>query len=209
MPGSKTPFPFTKEIEAFDRAFSSMIRKELRDVQATFVSQDNMFGYSHGRGWNTIHSNSIESEGEFQEHAVETSIPFERIMEHDLSQIERLKNEVISGLTNHFMRAMYATVREAADAVGNTVSAQNHQDFSEAFLEALRKIEFGVNRQGEVSPPQFHVSPAMFEKITKELAAKGPDFEKLVKELIEKKSAAAKAHEEERRSKFPRNGEVN
>lgn len=208
MTNSQTPFPFAKETEKFDVAFTSMLRKELRDVQATFLSPDNMLGYSHGRAWRTTHPNALKNEGEFQEHSVETSIPFAKIVEHDLSQIEKFKNEVINGFTNQFMRTMYATVSEAADAVGNTVNAQDHEDFSQTFLEALQKIEFGVDRDGNVSLPQFHVSPAMAEKVTKELAAKGPDFEKQVNELMAEKSAAAKAREEERLSKFPPNGEA-
>lgn len=208
MTNSKTPFPFKKEIEKFDLAFTSMLRRELRDVQTTFLSPDNMLGYSHGRGWQSAHPNAHKNEGEFQEHAVETSIPFSKIVENDLSQIDKFKNGVIRGFNDQFMRTMYAAVSEAADAVGNTVSTQDHEDFSQTFLEALKKIEFGVDRNGKVSFPQFHVSPAMAEKITKELAAKGPEFEKQVNELIEVKSAAAKAREAERLSKFPQNGEA-
>lgn len=202
------PFPFTREIEKFEIAFTYLLRKELRDGHANFLSPDNMLGYSHGREWQTTHPNALKNEGKFQELLVETSIPFAKIVEHDLSQIEKYKNEVINDLNKLFMRAVYATVSEAAAAAGNMVNAQEYEDFSQTFLEALRKIEFSVDRDGNVSLPQLHVSPAMAEKITKELAAKGPEFEKQVNELLSEKFAAAKAREQERISKFPPNGEA-
>lgn len=176
-------------------------------MQATIVSPSNILTFSHGRGWQSAHPNSHKNEGDFQSHTVESLIPLAKIVEHDLSQIKKLKSEIISEFEKHFLDTLYATIEEATNFNEKSNSAIECDDYLEGIIEALQKVEFGFDRDGRIALPQLHVSSEMRDRIAKELVKKGPDFHNRVNEIIAVKSAAAKAREAERLSKFPQKRE--
>ena len=74
---------------------------------------------------------------------------------------------------------------------------------AEAFLAALEMIEFGIDENGEVSLPQFHMGREGFEKTMADLEAQGPEFTERVDKVKAEKSERAREREKERLAKFP------
>ena len=104
------------------------------------------------------------------------------------------------------MRTLYETVSSAVEEVGNVVDAKG-KPTPDAFLEMLSKIEFGVDRKGEVTRPEVHLAPEAVPKFMKALEDAGPAFRSQVDQLIAAKEIAALAREKERKSRFRRRAE--
>src|SRR4051812_39942287 len=99
------------------------------------------------------------------------------------------------------MRGLYETVSEAVEQVGNVVSGKGKPK-PEAILKALRKIEFGVNRKGEVTRPEIHLHPDQVPEFVKAVQEAGPEFNAEVNRVTAEKDAAALAREAERKARF-------
>jgi hypothetical protein len=100
-----------------------------------------------------------------------------------------------------FMRTLYETVSSAVQEVGNVVDAKG-KPTPDVFLEMLRKIEFGVNRRGEVTRPEIHVHPETAPGLIKALEDAGPAFQAEVDRLTAEKEAEALAREARRKARF-------
>jgi hypothetical protein len=70
----------------------------------------------------------------------------------------------------------------------------------------LEKIEFGVDRDGNVTLPQIHAAPNVVDEIHRVLTSQGPDFERRVERVKREKIKAALKKEESRKARFPREG---
>lgn len=141
------------------------------------------------------------------QHTAETNLPFQEIVDNDLDTLARHRNAIVNGLMQEFMRSMYQTIRDSTTKTGNVVDARGGGFKAEQFIEMLEKIEFGVDRDGNVSFPEIHAGPKLLEKMLRELSTQGPEFEKKVHEITKRKSEAALEKEEERKSKFPKHGD--
>ena len=117
--------------------------------------------------------------------------------------IPRFVTHLTEQLQRQFSQMMYATMGEACEVSGNTVSAANAGSFPAGFMEAMRKIEFGVDREGNVSLPAIHVG-SNAEKMIAELEAQPPEYHEEIERLKAEKSAAALQREKERKAKFRR-----
>lgn len=202
------PFRLTSKISDFDNAFSEDIAALLRAQRRTILPSDNVFGYTHGTRWLTrTNENSGNNEAdEMHLHSVETNLPFQDIVDNDLDALARYRNAIVSGMMQELMRSMYQTISDSTTKTGNVVDAKGGGFKAEQFIEMLEKIEFGVDRDGNVSFPEIHAGPELVEKMLRELSAQGPEFEKRVQEITKRKSEAALEKEEERKSKFPKHG---
>lgn len=204
------PFRMTSNISDFNKASFKDISAVLREQRKAILSSDNIFGYSHGVRWQTRTTEKSENDevDEMQVHSIETNLPFQDIVDNDLDALMKYKNSIVSGMMQELMRTMYQTVSDTADKTGNVVDAKGGGFKAEQFIEMLEKIEFGVDRAGNISFPEFHAGPELAEKILKELSTQGPEFEKRVQEITKQKSEAALENEEERKSKFPKRGDA-
>lgn len=97
-------------------------------------------------------------------------------------------------------KMLYSTVAEICDATGQTVDAKG-KSFPDAFLEAFRKLEFVVGRDGTVSLPEIHVGNM---DMVKQLESMGEEYHREFERLKEEKVAHAKAQEAIRKAKFRR-----
>ena len=136
--------------------------------------------------------------------SAEWTIPFKDIADNDLSLIARSILPLNEEIERQFARNMYGLVGAAAEKVGNVVDAKASGSIAASMLEMLRKIEFGVSRDGTVSMPQIHVGPDMAERIAKELKNVPPEIEAEFKEVKAKKVEDALDREAERKAKFKR-----
>ena len=200
------PFRLSSKTSEFDGALNEELSSKLQEQTRAMISRENALGYSHGTKWRTRTSENDggDNEGEMQLHSSEVAIPFQEIVDNDLSSLGRYQNTIISGMMQQFMCSLYQTLNAATAKTGNVVDAKGSEFKAEQFIELLEKIEFGVDREGNVSMPEIHAGPGLAEKMLQELYSQGADFEERVQEIIKRKSEAALAKEEERKSKFPK-----
>jgi len=201
----KIPFRLTSRISGFDRALSEDISSVFIEQRKAFMPSDNVLGYTHGTKW---HARSAETKddnevNEMQTHSMQVEIPFQEIIDNELDVLARYRDELVSGMMQELMSVMYQTISESANKTGNVVGSKGGVFKAEQFVEMLEKIEFGVGRDGKVSFPEIHAGPELAEKMTREISAQGPEFEKRIQEITEKKTKAALEKENERKSKFP------
>jgi len=105
------------------------------------------------------------------------------------------------------MQTLYQTVPEAVEEVGNVVDAKG-KTTTGAFLEMLRKIEFGVDRKGEVTRPEIHTHPDNAPKFLKALEDAGPEFGAEVERLMAEREAEALERERVRKTRFKKRADA-
>lgn len=190
------------EVEA---AFDLSVARRMTEIQEAshrlMVSERNVMRMNHGRQW--VHS-AREPEPDTQMHSIsaEWLIPFKDIADNDLGLIARTMHPVNEEMSRQFAQNMYGLVGAAAEKVGNVVDAQNTGSLAQSLLEMFRKVEFGVDRDGNVSMPQIHAGPEMADRLTAELQALPPEALAEIETIKAAKSLAALAREAERKSRF-------
>jgi hypothetical protein len=204
----KIPFRLSSIISDFDKALSEDVAIAIKEQRKAVLPGDNVFGYTHGTRWHTrtTETNEENEINEMQRHSTEVEISFQDILDNDLEALARYRNTLVSGMMQELMSVIYQTVSESTEKTGNVVNAKGGGFKAEQFIEMLQKIEFGVDRDGNVSFPEIHAGPELAEKMLKELSSQGPEFEKRVQEITREKSEAALKREAGRKSKFPSRG---
>lgn len=195
-------FSFVKETEQFDKALNVRLQNMSREKRVSMLPPENIMRYNHGIKWVTVSSDSSDTEGEMQIHSTETMISMDDIRQHKLEALPKFLNEITEQMQKSMQQMLYQTVSDSCEKSGNTVSAKEHETNADAFLATLKKIEFGVDREGNVTLPEFHMSPGMFEKFQKEAEEKGQSFKDEVEKVKEEKSKAALDREKARRERF-------
>jgi hypothetical protein len=195
----KIPFQYSSELDKFDSAFEESLRAYLGTKRAQLMPAENVQAYRHGTAWK---SGASEEVSEMQSHEHRMAIKFNDVIAHDVSAMRRTFLELADAMHTTIVQMMYSTVSEAANAVGNTVSVKAAGSHTKAFLEMLKKIEFGVDRHGNPTLPEIHASPQMVDAFLKELQRQGPEFENEVQRIKQEKIAHALEREQERLSRF-------
>lgn len=208
--GDANPGAIDPRVVCFERAdvlvaFDVAMVKLMVDLQgksrATFVSEHNVFRMNHGDGW--VHSaRNAEPDTTMHSISAEWTIPYKDIADNDLALIMRTMRPVNEEMEGQFARNMYAVIGAAAEKVGNVVDAKAAGSITQSMLEMLRKIELGVDRDGNVTMPQLHVGSEAFEKIAKEMQSFSPDIEAEIEAIKAVKIRAALVREAERKAKF-------
>jgi hypothetical protein len=129
-------------------------------------------------------------------------ISHDSLMRNDLNAFRSFLDTMCQAMSGQMQSEIYSTVSEAADSVGNTVSGKEAGSLAAAFLEMLKKIEFGVDSNGQVTLPSIHVSPEMGRKMLEELNAQTPDFYQEVERIKLEKVTAALQKERERLARY-------
>jgi hypothetical protein len=194
-------FVNAEEIKAFDKSVIDLM-VELRDVKTrTLVSEENVLVYNHGGGW---HRPAASEASDIKMHKIESSweIPWQSLLDNDLSLIAGTLTSVTEDIGRQFATNVYAMVGEIAESVGNVVDAREHPNLAEGFLEALKKVEFDIDRDGKVSLPAYHVSPDTGDKLVNELKSQPPEFSAEIERIKAVKTKAAFAREAKRKAKF-------
>ena len=198
-----TPFRYRSRIKEFNEAFNEQVAAKLQQRRDEFISPRNAQKFSHGRMWKTKPTEHGDEASEMQAHSVEFSSRFDDVINHDLTKFGQAKNRLVEGLMGQFQASLYQTISQSTEKSGNTVVASPGQSPAEAFLAALEMIEFGIDENGEVSLPQFHMGREGFEKTIADLKAQGPEFTERVERVKAEKSELARQRESERLAKFP------
>jgi hypothetical protein len=210
--GDEVPAPIDPRIVCFERvdvhtAFEVSLIALMGDLQnksrAAFVSEHNILRMNHGDSW--VHS-AREEEPDTTMHSIsaEWSIPFNDIAENDLALIMRTVRPINEAMEGQFARNMYAVVGAAAEKAGNVVDAQKTGSFAQSMLEMFRKIELGVDRDGNVTMPQLHVGTEAYKRIAEEMQCVPPEIEAEIEAVKAVKTQAALEKEAQRKAKFRR-----
>lgn len=203
------PFRFTSKISEFDAEMLEDIGSSLQEQRKAILPSENVFKYTHGKKWRTIiaENNDQDDDGQMQTHSSEIQIPVQEVVDNDLGSLVRYRNSIVSGLIKDLMQSIYQAVNDSTEKTGNVIGAKSGSFTAEHFVEMLEKIEFGVDRDGNVSLPEIHASPELVKKMLQVLSVQGSEFEKRVQEITQRKSEAALARENDRKSKFPKHGD--
>lgn len=198
-----TPFRYRSRIKEFSEAFTEQVAAELRKRCDELISPRNAQKFSHGRMWKTKPTEHGDDAGEMQVHSFEFLSRFDDVVNHDLTKFVEARNRLVAGLMAQFQASLYQTISQSTEKSGNTVLVGPGQSPAEAFLAALEMIEFGIDENGEVSLPQFHMGREGIEKTIANLEAQGPEFTERVEKVKAEKSELARQRESERLAKFP------
>lgn len=198
-----TPFRYRSGIKEFSEAFTKQVAAELQKRRDELISPRNAQKFQHGRMWKTKPTEHGDDAGELQAHSFEFLSHFDDVVNHDLAKFVEARNRLVEGLMAQFQASLYQTISQSTEKSGNTVVVGPGQSPAEAFLAALEMIEFGIDENGEVSLPQFHMGREGFEKTIADLEAQGPEFIERVEQVKAEKSELARQRESERLAKFP------
>ncbi len=197
----RTFFEMPLEVAGFDRAFTLTLSALKRGNMQSMVAEENIQRFSHGRRWNH-RANPHTIDGEMKTMSVEWETPFQDIVDGDLTLIPKAVDSITKQMQATQMRMMYQTISDVCDVNGQTVSVAETGSNAAAFLEMLRKIEFGVDREGNVAMPQIHAGSEAASKLIAELEVQPPEFAAEVERIKTEKTEAALARERERKSRF-------
>lgn len=194
------PFPFDSEAGLVMQDFGQEVIKQLRKSQHAYVDPRNVQRFLHGRSWQSHQSFDPDQISELERHQHQMNIQFEDIMLRRFGVLENTLNELSSEMAETFIRSLYATVSDTCDKYGNVVNGGKEP--ARAFVEMLEKIEFGVDRNGNVSMPQIHAGTAAIEAFKLDETMNSIEFGDKVAEIKARKSAEALEKEAARKAKF-------
>ncbi|HBT41588.1 MAG TPA: hypothetical protein DEB21_06075 [Rhodospirillaceae bacterium] len=135
-------------------------------------------------------------------HEHQAQIKFDDILEHRLSVIFDFTQGIVSSFSDGYMQTMYQAVSEACEKSGNIVRSNEIGSPALSFLQALKNIQFGVDRAGKISRPEFHLGTDAFKKLEEDAERLGNKFKEEVERVTKEKEEEALAREAERLSRF-------
>jgi len=189
--------------EAFERSVTALIARLQERSRKTFVSEHNVLRMNHGSNW--VHSaRNPEPDTSMHTLSSEWTIPFKDIAENDLGLISRTILPVSEEMDKQFAQNMYGVVGAAAQKIGNVVDAKTAGSFGASMLEMFRKLELGVDRDGNVSMPQMHVGPDLYARLPEEMSKVPSEINAEIERVKAEKIQDALDREVERKAKFKR-----
>lgn len=194
-------FERKEDIAAFDASLSKLLSVMQKRAQQSFINEENVLRMNHGGSW--IHT-ARESESDTKLHTLsaEWQIPYKEIANNDLSLISKTVISVHNNMLEQFTKNMYDVIGDAAENVGNSVTTDQNQSFAVTFLEILRKIELGVDKDGNVCMPQIHVGMQLAKRIEQDLNNIDPHLAAEIEKVKATKIEEAQVTERKRKSKF-------
>jgi hypothetical protein len=196
------PAPKTKQAEHFQLAASTYVGRLVQDSLTHMVAPQNKLRLHHGRSWGDGRDGLGGSQGNLKLSSAQTTITFDSVMRNDVVALRDFVKLVSEKMSADMTKHIYATVSAAADSVGNVVSMAAAGSPSNAFLEMLQKVEFGVNSKGKVSLPSIHLSPEAWQKMLDDMNSQGPEFREKVERIKHEKGLAALQREQARQDKY-------
>lgn len=195
-------FEFRDLIDQFQKEFDRVVRFHVQKLRNDTIPPENTLHFSHGARWLSTKPDQSEQEQSLQVHTHEANLPLQRVVDHDLDAFGDHIEAIVNAVHEEFIKTIYDTVSKACDESGNIVDAKEAGSSTAAFLEMLRKIEFGVDRQGNPTRPSIHMGSEAIEKFRREADALGDPFKREVEQIASLKEDRAREKETARRTKF-------
>lgn len=130
------------------------------------------------------------------------------IAQNDLTVLVRFPTQLVEAMHGSAMKSLYGKVGRAVEEVGNVISAGGQPFTPELFLELLRRVDFGVDKEGRVTLPQLHLHPDVAKNVIPLLESQGPDFAAEVDAIKAVKEAEAREREVARKARFKLRREI-
>jgi len=195
-------FEFESESAEFQRSIAQTLHELNQKIVHNRIPQENTQHFTHGRTW--VHTaNEQIGAGEMQTFSAEMDVKFEDIIDNNLDTIPNSLNKATEAFQRQFTQALYAMISATCEKSGNVVSAKAAGSFPNTFMEVLKKIEFGVDRDGNVSLPELHVGHDP-QKLLDELEAQPPEFHAEIERIKAQKINEALEREHIRKNRFKR-----
>ena len=195
-------FSFGSLGEEFDEEFTNTIRNLCEIERAKVIPPENVVYYSHGHQWLELSPQGSMVQSEFQQHSHEHSLKLEDIRAHRIDVIPKQVAAVVQAMTREMMETMFIKIGEGAEAVGNVVDMKELGSPALAFLEGLKRVDFGVDRQGNPSRPHLHWGKEALEALQRDVAKYGKEFQDKVDEITKQKEKDAIERNKARLARF-------
>jgi hypothetical protein len=195
-------FSFSERQDQFDKALNDLIQNVWRVERGKLLPLENVMRYRHGTKWVTTASNVSQKEREMKVLETITELNWKDIREHNLEVLPFIVTNFVREMKESFQKIMHNTVSEVCETTGQTIDAMKYKSVADAYLESIKSVEFGVDREGRISIPQFHATPKTIEALKKDAESKGKAFEDEVQEVIREKSEKALEREKKRLARF-------
>lgn len=200
-------FEFDGGVDAFARSFSEFLNQAYKVHVGRFISPENTQVFHHGGSWSHPANPEIVGDVEPKVHSAVLEAGFDRIVQGDLSLIPESIGSIVKQMGAQFFTSVFSTVSEACNASGNVVDAKVEGSLPASFVAMLEKIEFFVDKDGNVRMPELHANAETAQRMIAALEAEPPEFQARVEEIKERKIAEAREREAARKAKFVRYGE--
>ena len=195
--------------EACTAAFNDAFLRRLGDVRkpivAKYLPPENTHRFRHSGNWDSP-GNPEALGGEMQQHSAVLETRFDDIVANDLGLIERSIQHIVEAMDRQFAVMFYSSMSSACDRTGNVVDAKAEGSPEAAFMAMIEKIDFAVDRDGNVPLPQIHAGREAFERMVTALEATPPEYRERFEALKARKTEEALQREAERKAKFVRYG---
>ena len=201
----KSFFEFDSGVDAFIQSFTTAVALYTKRFRANFVPPENELRFFHGGGWQRPAGEENMS-GDMKMLSTVLQTRLDDIIANDLGLLQRSFSQVGDSMMQQFADLMYGTLSQACDITGNVVNAQQQGSLSDGVLAALEKVEFGVDKDGNVHMPQIHAPPGIAERMIAELEGRPAEFKEKIERLKQQKTQEAIERESVRKAKFVRYG---
>lgn len=195
------PFPFYTEAKLVMEAFMKATGERLDQARRQVGGGDNVQRFSHGGSWQSHHSYAPDRVDQMQTIEHETRLRVEDIMEGQLQVIERTAEEISSSMADSYAKAFYQMLSDTCEESGNVIDGSTGS-LGEQMLKAIEQVEYLVDRDGQVSLPEFRMHPSLAKRLHSDPSLREPALLARVEEVKKLKIAQALAEEAARKSKF-------
>lgn len=196
----RIPFVSSERDRDFQEGISKFFREALDASTREMIAPQNVMQLRHGRTW--THSSDDSEPGVMEVHTAQKEMSFEDIAKNNMTAFREFLIDMAGQFRADLHKGMYAAVEASTEKSGNVVSAAQEGSFPLAFLAMLKKIEFGVDANGQVSLPSLHVAPGQAEKMIAEMEAQGEEYRAELESVKREKIEAALAKERDRLARF-------
>ncbi|KHK66442.1 MULTISPECIES: hypothetical protein [Pseudomonas] len=195
------PFPFDAQAELVMKAFMQATGEKLNRAQRQVGGGDDVQRFSHGGSWQSHHSYDPDRVDQMQTIEHETRLRFEEIMEGRLDVIERTVDEISNSMADSYAKAFYRMLSDTCEEHGNVIDG-SAGTLGEQMLKAIETVEYSVDRDGQVSLPEFRMHPSLAKRLHSDPSLHEPQLLARVEEVKKIKITQALAAEAARKAKF-------
>jgi hypothetical protein len=200
---TKLPFAFRPLAKGFQLRANQEFPRAVSDRQKLIFGDNTPLFFAHGDKWTGRTVQGDEQAGKFQLHSIECSVPLLEVLQGDMGALDRHINNMADSMFASMQRQFFTTVAKTCDETGNHVDwSQSKDDAGEAFLAALDRMEWGVDKDGNPSKPSIFIGPDNPLLAAMKRLDGDAEFSAKIEALTKKKQDEALARELLRKSKF-------
>lgn len=204
MSDLKTPFASQELQDAVIAAFSKQVSASVQQKNAPYFNSENILEFTHGRRWENPANSVGEKSSEVTQHSFQMDIHIKEVVAGNPFVVFERVELAATAMHDSMEKSLFAKLYESTAKSGNTVRADMNNNFPEAFMKLMEKMEFSIDEAGELQMPTLFVAPGQMDQLQKQMATAGSDYEQKVETMKAQKKQEAVQREQDRLSKFER-----